>query len=138
MTSAGPCRYDAEIDELHLPVLLLYPEPAQSDFIQDVAEGEKTPPFAEPARKPLPCPSSISRTRLASPSAGETMLPHLVEMFGERGENAPEWDRERRYRTADLRLYLSYKHEEDDRDVFKPIRWEREGGRPQPWPWPWA
>lgn len=32
--------YDAELDEVHWPVLLLYPEPAQSDFIQDMCEGE--------------------------------------------------------------------------------------------------
>lgn len=50
------------------------------------------------------------------------MLPHLVEMFGERGENAPEWDRERRYKSADLRIYLSYKHPEDDRDVMLRLR----------------
>eukprot|EP00747_Dinoflagellata_sp_TGD_P032450 gnl/TRDRNA2_/TRDRNA2_136001_c1_seq1.p1 gnl/TRDRNA2_/TRDRNA2_136001_c1~~gnl/TRDRNA2_/TRDRNA2_136001_c1_seq1.p1 ORF type:complete len:350 (+),score=60.74 gnl/TRDRNA2_/TRDRNA2_136001_c1_seq1:27-1052(+) len=32
--------YDSEVDELHFPVLLLYPEPAMSDFIQDVAESD--------------------------------------------------------------------------------------------------
>ena len=36
--------YDAELDEVHWPVLLLYPEDAQSDFIQDVAEGEALMP----------------------------------------------------------------------------------------------
>ena len=36
--------YDAEGGELHWPVLLLYPEDAQSDFIQDFAEGDPISP----------------------------------------------------------------------------------------------
>ena len=32
--------YDAELSEIHWPVLLLYPEHAMSDFIQDVSESE--------------------------------------------------------------------------------------------------
>ncbi|EOD30788.1 hypothetical protein EMIHUDRAFT_113059 [Emiliania huxleyi CCMP1516] len=33
--------YDSAAAELHSPVLLLYPEASMSDFIQDVAEGER-------------------------------------------------------------------------------------------------
>ena len=66
--------YDAELDELHWPVLLLYPEHAQTDFIQDVAEGE-------------------------------ALLPHLMEMFGEHGENSPPWDEGKRYAAPNLNLY---------------------------------
>ena len=36
--------FDAELDELHWPVLFLYPEDGQSDFIQDVGESEALMP----------------------------------------------------------------------------------------------
>ena len=36
--------FDAELDELHWPVLFLYPEEAQSDFIQDIGESEALMP----------------------------------------------------------------------------------------------
>ena len=51
--------YDADDDELHWPLLLLYPEEAQSDFIQDVGESEALMPhllemFGEHAERSPP------------------------------------------------------------------------------------
>ena len=39
-SSGAKIWYDLELDELHWPLLLLYPEVAQSDFVQDFAEPE--------------------------------------------------------------------------------------------------
>ena len=74
---------------LHWPVLLLYPETAQSDFIQDVGDDE-------------------------------ALAPHLEEMFGAAGENAPGWDAERKYRSGDLRLYAACKR--DGKEVAERVR----------------
>ena len=47
-SSGARVWWDAELDELHWPVLLLYPETAQSDMIQDLDEGEPLlPQFVE-------------------------------------------------------------------------------------------
>jgi Ca2+-binding EF-hand superfamily protein len=43
-TAGARVWYDDEADELHWPLLLLYPEPAQSDFIQDVCEADALQP----------------------------------------------------------------------------------------------
>ena len=83
--------YDPEVDELHWPALLLYPEHGQSDLIQDFSEGE-------------------------------ALLPHLHEMFGEQGENAPPWDEFRQYRARRLNVYIPFTHPERDEEVVLPIR----------------
>jgi hypothetical protein len=73
-------------------VMLLYPEHAQSDFIQDVGEPEP-------------------------------LMPHLVEMFGVQGENAPPWDTGRRYAAPRLAVYAPFPHpEEDGKEAVLPLR----------------
>ena len=47
-SSGARVWFDGELNELHFPVLLLYPETAMSDFIQDVAEGEVAVPLSVP------------------------------------------------------------------------------------------
>ena len=37
----------SQADELHWPLLVLYPEPAQSDFVQDHAESEPLQPLLD-------------------------------------------------------------------------------------------
>ena len=39
-SSGAKVWYDLELDEMHWPLLMLYPEFAQSDFVQDFAESE--------------------------------------------------------------------------------------------------
>ena len=91
-SSGARVWYDAAADCVHWPVLLLYPETAQSDFIQDVGDDE-------------------------------ALAPHLEEMFGAAGENAPGWDAERKYRSGDLRLYAACKR--DGKEVAERVRAEK-------------
>ena len=76
-TSGARVWYDEESDELHWPLLLLYPEPAQSDFVQDVAEGERCR-LGRPLRRGRPRETHVEihnasltrfRTRFSSPEA---------------------------------------------------------------------
>ena len=68
--SGAKVWYGLETDELHWPLLLLYPEHAQSDFIQDFAEeealrpqllemfgeqGEHSPPWDAERQYKVPC-----------------------------------------------------------------------------------
>ena len=43
--------------------------------------------------------SRLCAVRSQDVSEGESMLPHLMEMFGPNAELAPEWDRERKCAT---------------------------------------
>ena len=92
-TSGARVWFDADFDELHWPVLLLYPEDAQSDFIQDVAESE-------------------------------ALMPHLIEMFGVQGENAPPWDDKGRYCAPRLAVYAPFPdpEEADGREVVTTLK----------------
>lgn len=38
----------------------------------------------------------------------EALLPHLVEMFGVHGENAPPWDTQKRYASPNLHVYAPF------------------------------
>lgn len=52
----------------------------------------------------------------------ETLEPHLLEMFGERGENAPPWDREGRYAVPSLAVYAPFKHHESNAQSYVRIQ----------------
>ena len=80
--------YDAELDELHWPVLLLYPEHAQTDFIQDVAEGDgAAAPFDGDVRRAWREQSAVGRRqRYAAPNLN--LYAPLMENRGEVGSEA--------------------------------------------------
>ena len=61
----------------------------------------------------------------------DALQPHLVEMFGAHGELAPDWDRERKYAPAQLKVYVSFPGEDDaertvrlnaERPLFEQLR----------------
>lgn len=50
-------------------------------------------------------PSWTQSDLIQDVAESETLWPHLVEMFGERAENAPPWDAQRRYAAPSLAVY---------------------------------
>ena len=46
-------------------------------------------------------------------SERDALSAHLLEMFGERGERTPEWDRERKYVPSRMQLYVTHQGDDD-------------------------
>ena len=57
-------------------------------------------------------------------SEREHLASHLLEMFGERAENSPPWDHERRYSLGRLAVYAPFQHHETNKPSYVRIRVE--------------
>lgn len=102
--------FDSTTDEVHWPVLLLYPEASMSDFIQDMAEGqtllgqllemfgargELSPPwdhqrkYAAGALQPYICFESVDGGSVVRPLRSDAPLGPQLARLGREGYSVP-------------------------------------------------